>query len=211
MSLLPGPKMAASQPTNLNHLLNFSLPPRQPHPLSTPCRRSRKTGTAHGTWNKERELVVSCLSSGLFTLDRLCQRSVSLCHESEWRLYCTFCRSRHVSPLSRSLEATHHRVAHSFFQWSDILQVIIPRSPVLASASATLLPQDDSQTNCPICLSPPAAPRMTRCGHVGRSSLSLGSQVLIFLLDILLSLHPALFRDFRQQVGPMSDLFRLSQ
>jgi len=62
MSLLPGPKMAASQPTNLNHLLNFSLPPRQPHPPSTTCRRSRKTVTAHGVWNKEREFVIFFLS-----------------------------------------------------------------------------------------------------------------------------------------------------
>lgn len=113
MSLLPGPKMAASQPTNLNHLLNFSLPPRQPHPPSTTCRRSRKTVTAHGVWNKEREFVIffiSLLHSRPLTLDRFCQCSISFCHESEWRLYCTFCGSRHVSPLSRSLEATHHRM-----------------------------------------------------------------------------------------------------
>jgi len=110
MSLLPGPKMAASQSTNLNHLLNFSLPPRQPHPPSTTCRRSRKTGTAHGPWNKERELVMSYLPSRPLRLDRLCQCSVSFCHESKWRLYCTFCGSRHVSPLSQSLETTHHRV-----------------------------------------------------------------------------------------------------
>jgi hypothetical protein len=45
----PG-KMAQSQ--SLNHLLNFSLPPRQAQPLP---RRSRKYGTQHGVWNKERE------------------------------------------------------------------------------------------------------------------------------------------------------------
>jgi len=107
MSFLPGPKMAASQPADLNHLLNFSFPPRQPHLLSTACRRSRKTGSAHGVWTKEREPLISHLSSRPVTLDRLCQRSVSFRHESEWRLYCAFCGSRHVSPFSRSLETTH--------------------------------------------------------------------------------------------------------
>jgi hypothetical protein len=45
----PG-KMASSQ--SLNHLLNFSLPPRQAQPVP---RRSRKYGTQQGVWNKERE------------------------------------------------------------------------------------------------------------------------------------------------------------
>lgn len=49
-------KMASNQPTNLNHLLNFTLPPRQARPLGTP-RRSRKTGNTQGVWNKERELA----------------------------------------------------------------------------------------------------------------------------------------------------------
>lgn len=55
-----------------------------------------------------------------------------------------------------------------FFQWQDILQVIIPRSSALASAAATgeLDTQDEGDTTCPICLSPPTAPRMTKCGHV---------------------------------------------
>ncbi|KAF5374830.1 hypothetical protein D9758_000560 [Tetrapyrgos nigripes] len=41
-----------------------------------------------------------------------------------------------------------------FFQWHDILQVIIPRT------------EGTGHTTCPICLSPPTAPRMTKCGHV---------------------------------------------
>lgn len=55
-----------------------------------------------------------------------------------------------------------------FFQWQDILQVIIPRSSALASASATgdSSGQGEGLTTCPICLSPPTAPRMTKCGHV---------------------------------------------
>ncbi|KAF9532079.1 hypothetical protein CPB83DRAFT_786052 [Crepidotus variabilis] len=55
-----------------------------------------------------------------------------------------------------------------FFQWQDILQVIIPRSSLLASAAASseLSTQEEGLTFCPICLSPPTAPRMTKCGHV---------------------------------------------
>ena len=46
------PKMASGQ--SLNHLLNFSLPPRQSRfPLSLP-RRSRRNGTHQDVWNKER-------------------------------------------------------------------------------------------------------------------------------------------------------------
>ncbi|KAF9011070.1 hypothetical protein BDQ17DRAFT_1345414 [Cyathus striatus] len=54
-----------------------------------------------------------------------------------------------------------------FFQWHDILQVIIPRSSALASAtSGERSSQEEGATTCPICLSPPTAPRMTKCGHV---------------------------------------------
>ncbi|KAF8913246.1 hypothetical protein CPB84DRAFT_1760774 [Gymnopilus junonius] len=55
-----------------------------------------------------------------------------------------------------------------FFQWQDILQIIIPRSSALATAAATgeLSAQQEGYTSCPICLSPPTAPRMTKCGHV---------------------------------------------
>jgi hypothetical protein len=48
-------KSASSQ--SLNHLLNFSLPPRQTHQAQSLPRRSRRHGTTHGVWNKEREAV----------------------------------------------------------------------------------------------------------------------------------------------------------
>lgn len=44
-------KMASSQ--SLNHLLNFSLPPRQVHQYNNAPRR-RKQGQNQTTWNKER-------------------------------------------------------------------------------------------------------------------------------------------------------------
>lgn len=56
-----------------------------------------------------------------------------------------------------------------FFQWQDILQIIIPRSSALAAAAAgggDNPLREEGHTTCPICLSPPTAPRMTKCGHV---------------------------------------------
>lgn len=42
--------------------------------------------------------------------------------------------------------------------WADIEQVVL--------CSTSDLPGAQSDTNCPICLSAPSAPRITRCGHV---------------------------------------------
>jgi hypothetical protein len=60
-------------------------------------------------------------------------------------------------------------VTCSFFQWQDILQIIIPRSSALAAAAAgggNYYLYEEGNTTCPICLSPATAPRMTKCGHV---------------------------------------------
>ncbi|KAJ7201336.1 hypothetical protein GGX14DRAFT_656345 [Mycena pura] len=114
-------KMASNQ--SLNHLLNFSLPPRQTQPLPSLPRRSRKTGAHQGVWNKERFV------------------------NAQYRFV--------MNP-------------NGDYTWQDILQVIIPRSSALASA-ATAGEGEASRaghTTCPICLSPPTAPRMTKCGHV---------------------------------------------
>jgi hypothetical protein len=66
------------------------------------------------------------------------------------------------------LKQTMSFTCNSFFQWQDILQVIIPRSSALASAASNgeHSGQDEGNTMCPICLSSPTAPRMTKCGHV---------------------------------------------
>jgi hypothetical protein len=48
-------KSASSQ--SLNHLLNFSLPPRQTQQVQNLPRRSRRHGTTQGVWNKEREAI----------------------------------------------------------------------------------------------------------------------------------------------------------
>ena len=50
---------------SLNHLLNFTLPPRQIHYNQSIPRRARKTGNQYGVWNKEREYThITPQSSG---------------------------------------------------------------------------------------------------------------------------------------------------
>ncbi|KAJ7837391.1 hypothetical protein B0H14DRAFT_3870472 [Mycena olivaceomarginata] len=127
-------KMASNQSLNLNHLLNFTLPPRQTQPPPSLPRRSRKTGTHQGVWNKER-----------------------------------FVNAQYRFVMNPNGDYTvHFADPDIFFQWQDILQVIIPRSSALASAAASgeRTGQDEGHTTCPICLSPPTSPRMTKCGHV---------------------------------------------
>lgn len=71
--------------------------------------------------------------------------------------------------------------ARRFFQWQDILQIIIPRSSALASAAAgggNSPSREEGHTTCPICLSPPTAPRMTKCGHVSNILRRCSSQPL---------------------------------
>ncbi|EIN13850.1 hypothetical protein PUNSTDRAFT_57998 [Punctularia strigosozonata HHB-11173 SS5] len=120
-------KMASNQ--SLNHLLNFTLPPRQQQAVP---RRSRKYGTQHGVWNKER-----------------------------------FVNAQYRFVMNPTGDYTvHFADPDIFFQWQDILQVIVPRSSARASAAGQSSGQDEGHTTCPICLSPPAAPRMTKCGHV---------------------------------------------
>ncbi|KIK70561.1 hypothetical protein GYMLUDRAFT_32606 [Collybiopsis luxurians FD-317 M1] len=129
-----GAKMAANHSQNLNHLLNFTLPPRQHQPLSNLPRRSRKTGNAHGVWNKER-----------------------------------FVNAQYRFVMNPSGDYTvHFADPDIYFQWNDILQVIIPRSSAYASAAAVgeNAGLHEGHTTCPICLSPPTAPRMTKCGHI---------------------------------------------
>ncbi|KAI0660504.1 hypothetical protein C8Q70DRAFT_55595 [Cubamyces menziesii] len=117
---------------SLNHLLNFSLPPRQSHYNQSIPRRTRRTGNQHGVWNKER-----------------------------------FVNAQYRFVMNPTGDYTVHFADPDIhFQWRDILQVIIPRGHQLSTASGTQLPQEAGILTCPICLSPPIAPRMTQCGHV---------------------------------------------
>lgn len=133
----PTPKRVAKSASSqsLNHLLNFSLPPRQSHQVQSLPRRSRRHGTTHGVWNKERFV------------------------NAQYRFV--------MNPLGDY--TVHFADPDIFFQWQDILQVIIPRSSALAAAAAgggNNSSHEEGHITCPICLSPPTAPRMTKCGHV---------------------------------------------
>ncbi|PFH52336.1 hypothetical protein AMATHDRAFT_140553 [Amanita thiersii Skay4041] len=136
-------KMASSQETNLNHLLNFTLPPRQSRPLTNLPRRSRKTGNIHGVWNKERFVNAQYRFVMNPTGDYTVHFADPDMHKYSWMVF-------------------------SYFQWHDIMQVIVPRASALAHAVATgdTPAQDGGIISCPICLSVPTAPRMTKCGHV---------------------------------------------
>ncbi|KAF8445703.1 hypothetical protein L210DRAFT_3501601 [Boletus edulis BED1] len=122
-------KMASSQ--SLNHLLNFTLPPRQTHSQSLP-RRGKKS-TAHGVWNKER-----------------------------------FVNAQYRFVMNPTGDYTvHFADPDIFFQWQDVLQVVVPRESAYATTSnSEAFGPGESLTTCPICLSPPVVPRMTKCGHV---------------------------------------------
>lgn len=124
--------MASSQ--SLNHLLNFSLPPRQAQPLSAFPRRSNKRSGQSAIWNKER-----------------------------------FVNAQYRFVMNPGGDYTvHFADPDIFFQWPDILQVLIPRSSSLAPTISNdgTWHEDEGSITCPVCLAPPTAPRMTKCGHV---------------------------------------------
>ncbi|KZS96198.1 hypothetical protein SISNIDRAFT_483583 [Sistotremastrum niveocremeum HHB9708] len=123
--------MADTDTLNINHLLNFSLPPRQSQP--THLRRSRKVGTQQGVWNKEKFV------------------------NAQYRFV--------MKPNGDYV--VHFADPDIYFQWDDILQVIIPRKSLLSFAGSSNDNEgQEGLTTCPICLSEPTAPRMTKCGHI---------------------------------------------
>ncbi|KIJ54349.1 hypothetical protein M422DRAFT_153693 [Sphaerobolus stellatus SS14] len=122
-----GSKTSSASNQSLNHLLNFSLPPRQTH---TAARRTTKKPAGYGARNVER-----------------------------------FVNAQYRFMMKPSGDYTvHFADPDIFFQWHDVLQVIIPRRSAIAAAGSHR--EDEALTTCPICLSPPTAPRMTRCGHI---------------------------------------------
>ncbi|KAJ2974670.1 hypothetical protein NUW54_g11857 [Trametes sanguinea] len=121
---------------SLNHLLNFSLPPRQSQYNQSIPRRARRTGNQHGIWNKEHG--GGCVSG--------------------------FVNAQYRFVMNPTGDYTvHFADPDIYFQWHDILQVIVPRGNQLSATSAS---QEAGILTCPICLSPPTAPRMTKCGHI---------------------------------------------
>lgn len=92
-----GSKMASSQ--SLNHLLNFTLPPRQTPSQSLP--RRGKRSAAHGVWNKESacQPYQSSLPVLKYVPYRVRECPVSVRHESYGRLYGPFRGPGHVCSL----------------------------------------------------------------------------------------------------------------
>ncbi|KAI0032166.1 hypothetical protein K488DRAFT_50525 [Vararia minispora EC-137] len=129
----PNSQQRSHKPESLNHLLSFTLPPRQTQQLQALPRRSRRTGNNHGVFNKER-----------------------------------FVNAQYRFVMNPEGDYTvHFADPDIFFQWHDVLQIIIPRNSALASiAGGGGHVTDEGHTTCPICLAPPTAPRMTKCGHV---------------------------------------------
>lgn len=122
---------------SMNHLLSFTLPPRSRPPLAGPARRSRR-GASYTPFNKERYV------------------------NAQYRFL--------VKPTGDY--TAYFADPDIYLNWADILQVVIPTSSALAgvasSAPITDQPREPEHEGaaCPICLSPPTAPRMTKCGHV---------------------------------------------
>ncbi|CAE6416528.1 unnamed protein product [Rhizoctonia solani] len=120
------PQAGNKRNENLNHLLNFTLPPRSQPLLQNVPRRSRKPNNVY--YNPEK-----------------------------------FLNAQYRFVMKPSGDYTvHFADPDIFFQWEDILQILVPRSSAFASAGTAA----EGVTTCPICLSPPTAPRMTKCGHV---------------------------------------------
>ncbi|CAE6428630.1 unnamed protein product [Rhizoctonia solani] len=120
------PQAANKRTESLNHLLNFTLPPRSQPLLQNVPRRSRKPNNVY--YNSEKFL------------------------NAQYRFV--------MNPTGDY--TVHFADPDIFFQWEDILQILVPRSSAFASAGTAA----EGVTTCPICLSPPTAPRMTKCGHV---------------------------------------------
>lgn len=118
-------------------LLSFTLPPRA-RPPAPVSRRSRRSGPSQ-PFNKERYVA------------------------AQYRFL--------VKPTGDY--TAYFADADIYLNWGDILSVLIPTSSALSGASTSSLhasSQPSLETHegaaCPICLSPPTAPRMTKCGHV---------------------------------------------
>ncbi|KAF8580140.1 hypothetical protein K439DRAFT_330896 [Ramaria rubella] len=123
-----GPKMSSSN-QSLNHLLNFTLPPRQPH-VNGPRRSNKKANASYGARSAER-----------------------------------FVNAQYRFMMQPSGDYTVHFADPDIsFQWHDVLQVIVPRTSATAAVGSHR--DQGGPITCPICLSPPTAARMTRCGHV---------------------------------------------
>ncbi|GAA5913606.1 hypothetical protein JCM6882_001700 [Rhodosporidiobolus microsporus] len=130
---------------DLNHLLGFTLPPRQPQPTLAhlPRRSNNRSSNARGGGGHG--------YGGAF--DRA-------------RFVHTF---RFIVKPDKDYTA-HFADPDLHLDWGDILQVILPTASSALSTVTTGARNDQGSESgksaCPICLSEPTAARMTKCGHV---------------------------------------------
>ncbi|KAJ3038255.1 RING finger protein 10 [Rhizophlyctis rosea] len=102
---------------SLNHLLNFSLPPRQRHTTGSSAPTRRRKDVVYEPYNKERFVNANFR----FIMDEAGDYTVNLFDPDV------------------------------IVEWKDIVQAIVPIT---------------KEASCPICLGPPIAPKVTKCGHV---------------------------------------------
>ncbi|CEH18361.1 Predicted E3 ubiquitin ligase [Ceraceosorus bombacis] len=141
----PGKNVSGGQHThggrkgqNIDHLLGFTMPPRARPP--PPVAAKKRRGGHFAPFNKERYV------------------------NAQYRFL--------LKPTGDY--TAFYADPDVFLHWPDILSVLIPTSSALsnsaAPSSATNAHAPHLETHegasCPICLSPPTAPRMTKCGHV---------------------------------------------
>ncbi|KAG8893008.1 hypothetical protein FRB99_002300 [Tulasnella sp. 403] len=151
---------------SLDHLTNFSLPPRQQP--NTPAPRRRKKPISQQVWNKESGWFIGCNYNDCY----FSATSLTEFVNAQYRFvmkptedYTVHFADPDMFVVVLAFELVPRTDTSSrfpsFFQWQDILQVIIPPS---IGESLDLVSE---ATSCPICLtSPPVAPRVTKCGHI---------------------------------------------
>ncbi|MCO5613931.1 hypothetical protein L7F22_068211 [Adiantum nelumboides] len=135
----------AARGQNINHLLAFTLPPRIHNPTSHSAPRRTRRGASAVPFNKERYV------------------------NAQYRFL--------VKPTGDY--TAYFADSDIYLNWSDILTVLIPTTSALFTASHLSALESSSSSHahggtsethegasCPICLSRPTAPRMTKCGHV---------------------------------------------
>lgn len=180
----------SSEAVNLNHLLNFSLPPRQPKNDRPLPRRSR--GNRNNAFHKEKYV------NAQFRFVMKPAASASTTSSATTHSSSVSAAAAAVAVTGKSY-AAHLADPDVFFDWPNILQVIVPTVSALTLAQGDDLPSvtddgglqarsgsgrigDSGLTpgdllrarrereregmSCPICLGHPVAGRITKCGHI---------------------------------------------
>ncbi|KAI9219351.1 hypothetical protein BC828DRAFT_386371 [Blastocladiella britannica] len=141
---------ASSRKVSLNHLLNFTLPARQPAPSSNSVPSASASTSASAAARSRRD---TNKTGGA-------RARAGSTTSSSYALTPTQAKERFINANFMFLVRPHPSLAPALADpdvpvpWAAIDQVIMPVTP-------------DAPPACPICLTgPPIAPRITKCGHV---------------------------------------------